>query len=244
MIRDVWTVMAKECKELKALLGTKGGILRTLIMVGIMGIFVPMQMGAPWFNSPVAVFITSWTALFLVSAVIADSFAGERERHTLESLLATPLSDTAILFGKAGAAVAYGWGLSLASLLVAMVALNMMGGEERFLCYSFEVGFGAGVTSFLTAWLAAGVGVLVSLRAATVRAAYQALSISIMLILFVPLFGIQLLPAEWRRSIAEALQVADLKRVAVLVLGGLVVVDAVVLGAAIKRFRRARLILD
>lgn len=244
MIRDIWTVMAKECKELKGLLGTKGGILRTLIMVAIMGIFLPLQMGPPWFGSPVAVFISSWIALFLVSAVIADSFAGERERHTLETLLATPLSDSAILLGKAAAGVVYGWGLSLASLLVALVVLNLRSTTGEFLCYSLDVGIGAVATSFLAAWLAAGAGVLVSLRAATVRSAYQTLSISIMLILFVPLFGIQALPAEWKRAIGEAIEGTDIKRAALFAVGGLVVVDLLLLGAAMKRFRRARLILD
>ena len=67
----------------------------------------------------------SWVPLMLVAGVVADSFAGERERHTLETLLASRLSDEAILVGKVTAAVGYGWGFTLVMAVVSLVSVNI-----------------------------------------------------------------------------------------------------------------------
>jgi ABC-2 type transport system permease protein len=53
------------------------------------------------------------------------SVAGERERRTLETLLASRLDERAILFGKLLAARAYGWGLTLLSLLLGAASVSL-----------------------------------------------------------------------------------------------------------------------
>jgi ABC-2 type transport system permease protein len=114
MIADVWTVIWKEWRELlRQRESMRGGVLRLLIFVGVFGIFLPLQVGREWINSPKLLMLWAWVPLFLVSSVVADGFAGERERHTLETLLASRLSDRAILFGKLGAALSYGFGLAM-----------------------------------------------------------------------------------------------------------------------------------
>ena len=50
----------------------------------------------------------------------------ERERHTLETLLSTRLSDHTILLGKIGATVSYAWGMTQIVLLIALVPVNIM----------------------------------------------------------------------------------------------------------------------
>jgi ABC-2 type transport system permease protein len=98
--------------------------------------------------------------------------------------------------------------------------------------------------SLLTAILAASAGVLVSLRASTVRQASQVLSIAVMLFLFVPVFGVQALPSAWKAVlIASALAFGPW---AALGGFGLVVaaLDALVISLGVIRFKRARLILD
>lgn len=53
--------------------------------------------------------------LVLSAIMIAESLAGERERRTLETLLASRLSERAILLRKMSAAVLLGWMLLLAA---------------------------------------------------------------------------------------------------------------------------------
>lgn len=244
MIADAWTVMWKEWKELFAQrFRLSGGTLSLLIFVGVLGVLLPLQMGRDWVEDPRALVFLVYVPLLMVTSVIADSFAGERERQTLETLLASRLSDRAILFGKVGAAVGYGWGLTLISLLVGLVTVNLVHGGGELLLYPPAIGLGIVGFSLLTAGLAAGAGVLVSLRASTVRQAQQTLSLAIMLLLFVPGFGAQALPAEWRAHLVQALMAADVMKIVLIVVAVLTVLDIGLLLVAIARFQRARLIL-
>ena len=87
-------------------------------------------------------------------------------------------------------------------------------------------------------------GVLVSLRAATVRQAQQTLNIAIMIVLFVPLLGLRALPEAWQaRAVAAAWALGSMG-LTVAVVTVLALVAAGLLAAAFGRFRRAQLILD
>ena len=174
MIADIQTMVWKEWKEI-LLQGGRRGRWNLLLFVAVFGIFMPWQFGRAWVTSPTSLIYWAWVPLFLVTTVIADAFAGERERHTLETLLASRLPDRAILFGKIAAAVSYGWGISMASMLLGLVTINVLHGNGRLLLYPLVVMVSIVVLSFLSAILAAGAGVLISLRASTVRQAQQTL---------------------------------------------------------------------
>lgn len=135
MTRDILTVMWKEWKELLWAGGLlRGGRVSLLIMLAIFGVFLPYQTGRAWVESAAPLFYWAWLPLMLVAGVVADSFAGERERHTLETLLASRLPDRAILVGKLAAAVTYGWGLVLAMLGLSLVTVNVAELGEACCC--------------------------------------------------------------------------------------------------------------
>jgi len=245
MMADVWTVMWKEWKEIFLQRGSlRGGAWNLLLMIGVFGVFLPLQTGRAWVESPLGLIYWAWVPLFLVTTVVADSFAGERERHTLETLLASRLSDRAILLGKVGAAVGYGWGLTMVGMLVGLVTVNLAHGRGELLLYPAAVFVGIVLLSLLASGLVAAAGVLVSLRAATVRQAAQTMSIAIMLLLFVPVFGVQALPVEWKVRLAQAVMGADVEQIVLIAVAVLIVLDVGLLAAAMARFQRARLILD
>jgi ABC-2 type transport system permease protein len=243
MIADIGTMMWKEWKEILNWGGSRGK-LGVLILVGVFGIFLPMQMGRAWVESPMMLAYWAWVPLFLVTSVIADSFAGERERHTLETLLASRLSDRAILFGKVGSAVGYGVGITWLSLLLGLVTANLAYGQGKLLLYPLAVGLGIVALSLLGAGLAAAAGVLVSLRAATARQAQQTLSIAIMVLLFVPIFGTQALPEEWKARLFATFMAMDITRLIVIAVVILAVLSVGLLAAAMARFQRAQLIVN
>ena len=92
--------------------------------------------------------------------------------------------------------------------------------------------------------MTAGVGILVSLRAPTVRQAQQILSIAVMVVMFGAIYGLGVLPTSWRAALTYALSATAQGR---LILGAgalLALLDAGLLLAGLARFRRARLILD
>jgi len=243
MIQDMWTVMRKELQELLLASKGAGSLLRVLIWVGILGLFLPLQTGAAWLSTPATLFAWTWFPLFVVSSVIAGAFAGERERHTLVTLLATRLPDRAILFGKIGAGVAYGWGLTFVSILLSGLVIKIAFNPVRDFFPSLIL-VGGVMLSLLGALLASGLGVLISLRAPTARQAQQTLSFAMLLLFFMPVLGLQSLPeniqAQGARILTEGLTSGTLA----LVIAVLLIVSGGLLGAAMARFRRDQLILD
>ena len=242
---DVLTVAWKEWRELLQLGGShRGGRFSLVILVGVFGVLLPLQSGAEWVQSPATVFYWGWVPLMLVGSAVADSFAGERERHTLETLLASRLPDRAILLGKMAAAVAYGWGLVLAMLLLSLITVNLSARSGPWLLFPWRFAVGAPLMALLGAGLAATAGVLVSLRAQTVRQAAQTLNIGVLLLVFIPVLGIQALPEAWQTQLgawALTVGVDGMLWPAATVLAAL---DLALLAATFVRFRRARLVLD
>ena len=98
MIADVLTVMWKESK---GLIRYQGSLTKTmlslLIPVVMMGIYLPLQIGRALVEGPWSLLATVFIPMMLVGMTIPESFAGERERHTLGTLLASRLPDRAIM---------------------------------------------------------------------------------------------------------------------------------------------------
>jgi len=119
----------------------------------------------------------------MVSNVIAaDSFAGERERKTLEALLYTPTSDGEILTAKLLAAWLPGVGIALLSFVLYAGVANVVAWpimEQIFLPNAMWL-----VLVFWVAPAAAGLGlgtsVFVSARVNSLQSAYQIGSLIVM----------------------------------------------------------------
>jgi ABC-2 type transport system permease protein len=243
MINDIGTVLSKELSEILQQ-GGRRGKMSMLVFVGVFGIFLPWQSGRYWITSSIPLFYFAWLPFMQVATVIADAFAGERERHTLETLLASRLPDRAILFGKVGAAVAYGWGFTMVSMVVGLITVNVISGHGRLLIYSAGMGATIIAASLLTGFMSAGAGILISLRAATVRQAQQTLGLIMMGMTFVPVLGLQALPIELRHQLILQLAGNGSRQLVVFLLVLGLLVDALLLAASIARFQRSRLILD
>jgi len=245
VIRDVLTVAWKEWRELLQPGGSlRGGRFSLMILLGVFGVFLPLQAGAEWVQSPATVFYWGWVPLMLVGSAVADSFAGERERHTLETLLASRLPDTAILMGKVLAAVSYGWGLVLVMLALSLVTVNLTARAGSWLLFPWRFAVGAPLLALLGAGLAAAGGVLVSLRAQTVRQAAQTLNVAILLLIFIPVLGLQALPDSWKAQAGAWATTIGVDGLLVVFVALLALLDLALLAAAFARFRRSRLVFD
>lgn len=245
MIADIWTVVWKEWRELLF----QRGSLRTTIMsllplLLVFGIFIPSQIGSAWVESPLTIVFWAWLPTLQVFALTADAFAGERERHTLETLLASPLSEVAILLGKVITVVSYGWLMTLLVVLTGLVGVNFVHSDGKLLLYPASILFGGMILGFLSATLAASIGVLVSLRSPTVRQAAQKLAFVSIGLTWIPIIGFNLLPSQLQNSLLNFAKGADISQIFWLILIALALVDAGLLLIAMVRFKRSRLILD
>ncbi len=246
MKQDILTIMWKEWREILLQRGTfRSGVLASVVLpLALLGIVLPWGDGRHWVTEPTTPILWIWLPVFMVATMICESFAGERERHTLESLLASRLPDRAILLGKIAAGVSYGWGLAVASLLLGVITVNVVHGHGEFLMLSANTTIVILVMSFVGSALAASAGVLISLRASTVRQAQQTLSLSLLLIVFGAMFGARALPAAWKVWLLRIFGGGNLLKTELAVGIVLLGVDFVLAAAAMARFQRARLIPD
>jgi ABC-2 type transport system permease protein len=243
MRRDIITMIWKEWTEVLLQGGSRGRYWPFLFIL-IVGVILPLQAGTIWIDTPAGLILGLWLPLLLVNNLIADSFAGERERHTLETLLASRLSDLAILLGKILASALYAWGMTIIVMLVILVTVNIQSWQGAIRLYTIEVIVGAPILAFISALFSTLVGVHISLRASSVRQAQQTLGLAVMLLVFIPSIGINLIPAEWMESIGQWLMGLNVLQGA-LTLGIIVfALDLFLFLVARSRFQRSELILD
>jgi ABC-2 type transport system permease protein len=219
--------------------GGRSDLLRPLLNIAVLGIILPLSFRQSWIElDPAPVLIVLFTPFMFVILIISDAIAGERERHTLETLIASRISDRAILLSKVLVAVAYNWAMTLLCLLLGALVVNLSQGLRQWDFYKpislFSVVL---VLCFLTTLLAASGGVLISLKSATVRQASQTMLLGLIILGLAISMVIRLLPPE----LAASLTTSQMILIIVLVL---VVLDTILLVASLVSFQRSRLILS
>ena len=248
MITDIWTVVWKEFREMFRGPGARFNTAVLMGTAGFLGVLMPLQQGAGFITSPAMLLYCLAVPSMIVPSIVADSFAGERERHTLETLLAGRLSDRAILFGKQCATMLYALGLTMLCLLLGLISVNLVAAAGgHLLLFPAWLALSGVVASLLASWLFAGLGVLVSLRSPTIQKAQQILAM-VTLLPVMPFIALVLVLGDARFGALLA-RVAGLVqgRVPVVVGGAmlLLLLSAVALAwISLARFQRARLILD
>ena len=240
MIDDILTMMWKERKGMFRYRGSRTRFLIVLLTPLLMAIIFPMQAGPSWVEDLDSIFLAVFVPIILVSITIPDSFAGERERHTLGTLLASRLPDRAILFGKVAVSVAFAWGVTLTAFLVGLVTVNVAHWEGKLLLLTPTVAVADLALSFLLATLATGAGILISLRSETAQQAMQTLTAVVLL----PPMLLGMLIMMLRDQVQEIIGTLKGEQILLIVVAILVVIDAVVFVAAMNRFQRSRMYLD
>jgi len=244
MIQDTLTVIWKEWRSL-AYGQNRRQLVVMVVMLGFWAIWLPVQTGAGWMTDGVLSLLVAILLPGLVVAVtVPPAFAGERERKTLATLLATRLPDEAILFGKLVVPLVVGCVALLAVLIVSLVAANAASwdGTPRF--YDLVVLVPNLLIGFLVALMTAALGVAISLRSRRVQDAQQLISLMLTLpalaLGFLAFGAIQL--AGGVQRLAERIDGVSGWIPALVAVGVLAAVDVALLATARRRFRRNRLI--
>lgn len=245
MIRDVWTVTWKEWHEqLRIGGGVRGAIVRAVLGVGILGIIWPWMIGTEFVTTSLSVAFASLSAAMYVSALVPDAFPGERERHTLETLLASRLPDSAILIGKMLAIVSYSWVAALIMLLLGLLTVNLTDDASTIVVYPPRVLLAATLLSLLLACAVAATGAVLSIRSATVKQAQQMLSAGMLIVFLLPALIAQLAPRYLTELIRLFIEPVRGTSAALVFAAACILTTIVMTWIALLRFRRSRLILD
>jgi len=214
---DLQTFLAKMPESMAAVLKGKDELQGTLILLlGYM--FAPMFLIFPMMFSTI---------------VASESFAGERERKTLEALLYTPASDRELFLGKVLAAFIPAVGISWFSFMVYSLVLNIAGAP-----IFQRIWFPLPTWWALIFWISPAIAllgicstVLISARVKTFMGAYQTSS-SLVIIVLGFMFG----------QISGVLYLT----VVVGLLVGLVfwIVSIAMYSLAVRSFKRDKLLVD
>jgi len=258
-VRRVWAVLWKELLDLRK----NRGLLVSLLALPAVLVTVPIGTVFAYANNPedpslrtMALFydpnlpLKASAALFLIDKALVDWFgmflvmpifvpilissqavAGEKERRTIEPLLASPVTALELVVGKSLAslvpAVAISW-LAFAAFCVGVDAVSW-----RFLKVALMPTpmwlFGVGVIAPLFAFFGNGIAVVISARVAEARLAQQISGMCVLPV--VGMVGLQIAGVLRAGTEYYALQGAVV-----------LVLDALLLFAAVRLFDRERLI--
>lgn len=237
---DVFTVMRKERLMLFRYRGGRMRFVLTLLSPLLLAFYVSWSAGVRWVEQPVPVLPCALVAVLAVIIVVPESFAGERERHTLETLLATRLGDGSILFGKIGVAVAFSMILVCVVLALGLVTANVFHLRGDILLYTAPNLAVTVTISLLMAIFVAALGVILSLGAETVQEATQTLAG----VILVPPIILGMIVLIFRRKFVYMLMVIGRPLSGLVVLLGFILIDLLLLAEVKRRFHRSRLLLD
>ena len=248
MFAEIIAIMWKEWRQL---LQRAGGnlsvfVLRMLFSLAIFTLIIPVTVkdGAIVDYSWNQIWIT--IPLIIVLGLISFSFAGERETHTLPTLLASPLSDRALVLGKMSLPVVYGSICPLIVSLCLLVRINIFNSHSDLILYSSESFISGILTSLLVAILIATLGVYTSMKAPTIRQAQTSLLLTTFIVIFLPaillvITGI-LIPNNIRQNLLAISQNLNSPTVTAISLLFFAIFDLMLIVLLLKWFDRDRLL--
>jgi ABC-2 type transport system permease protein len=237
-MNDIWTMIWKETKD-SVLQGGLSALIRPLLLIGILGIVFPWRLGLQWLAlTPLAMGLVLYIPFTVILSFVGDAIAGERERHTLETLLASRISDRAILLGKIIVTTGYAWSTALIGLLLGLFVANLSKGQGSWEFYTHvDLLLEALALSLLASLLGTSGGVLISMRSATVRQAQQILIVATLVLVGGGVLALKAVPAQTISSLSNS-------QIWLIAMAVLAVLDAILLGVSLVSFRRSRLMLS
>jgi ABC-2 type transport system permease protein len=121
-VSAIYTVLRKELIELFGERHSlRGPLLQATALFLLVGVVVPWGDRSVWASATGPIVLFQLFPAVIAAMIAADAFAGERERRTLETLLATPIPAVAIFLGKTLSAVAFAVAVALCSLGSALI---------------------------------------------------------------------------------------------------------------------------
>jgi ABC-2 type transport system permease protein len=239
---DILTIMRKEWREIVSASGPVSTTKMNLIVLTAMLIFcavIAALMPADVTLRP-GVLVVTMVAYIVVLTSICDSFPGERERHTIETLLASAIPDEALLLGKILGSVIYSWAFVVLILVTILIGANIRNFPAM---YPASILIAALIATPLLLLLFSTAGVLLCMRLPTVRAAQARVTGATLAFFIAGVIFSKFMPDGWRQQVSAMMsnESSRLSAVATQVVA-LVVLNVTLLVFAMMRFRRSRLI--
>ena len=193
-------VVLREMYHTMRSMGRAGLVRFIIVYAGLLGFLIPWQIEIP----AVSIMIFGLLPLYIAGPAGVDAFAGERDRSTLETLLASPISPGQLMAGKlgfcAGFALLAAWFSMGVFSLASAVAGRPLPGPEPYLA--------AALLGVIMSVLSGLVGMSVSLGARSARSSQQWYSLVLVAVAIgLPLLAraaMPYLPAGLKQAVVSA----------------------------------------
>jgi len=237
MINQIQAIVWKEWREFFFQQSIKGK-LQTIVLIAAIGVILPINKGPQWFNFSFFYGVAVIGPLIMAVTIVCDLFVGERERHTLETLLASRLSDKGIVLGKILFAVSYATCITILLLMLNVVALNVEYYKGTFLIFSFKSALILAAINFFSAFFTALVGIAITIGAKTVKQGQLTLTITLLALVLLPTILLRILPNGFRNTISHYYTSISSETIFLLASLGLVIIDLLILKMIFYRFKK------
>jgi ABC-2 type transport system permease protein len=171
-----------------------------------------------------------------------DAFAGERERHTLETLLASNIDDRDIFLGKMLAILGIGVVFAVLACAIDLLVVTFRFSTWHISGVSIWVLAAGLVLGALAAANVIGIGVLISLRSRTVRGANMVLGWSLVGLFLLGSNAVRYFEPQWAPSITHWMTVTPQWIQFLAVAASLGAMAGIISGIGLTMFDRKRLI--
>lgn len=212
-----------------------------VLAAGALGVILAWRTGINFGRDALTVLLLMKFTMLPTLPITPDSFAGERERHTLETLLATPITEAEIFLGKFIAILGIGVGFAVLGSVLNTFVMVARYGAATLLQLSFGVLATGIAMGLLTTAILVGLGMILSVHVRTVRTANQVFAYSLVALIFIASAASGSLPAplvsaviDWRNTTSLWVQLVTVQ--VLLSIGAITVVVS-----GIKTFNRRRL---
>src|SRR5258706_12819412 len=152
-------ILREELAALPRRIGGRSGILMWIFAIVVMGVLLPWQLGYGFLDMPVLLAYAAMALLF-AAPLVAESFAGERERNAVPS---DPRLRRDLLLARVTVGLMYGWVSPLAMMALGFVTVNLYYRPQVLLLppplISFDLSLLTGLAALLVASLAAAIAV-------------------------------------------------------------------------------------
>jgi hypothetical protein len=185
----------QELSQLPRRMGGRTGVLIYAFALLALGILLPWHLSFDFLDAMVLLAYACLPAL-LVAPVVAESFAGDRER---EQIPATSEERRRSMYAKVAAGALYGWISALVALVLGIATVNLS--FTRWILPPALLAIDLVLMSLAVSVSAASIAAAVSVRARSAKHAKRTLRQGFLLLLVLVVYYSRFMPVEWKRRV-------------------------------------------
>jgi hypothetical protein len=187
--------IVQELSQLPRRMGGTTGVLICAFALLALGILLPWHLSFDFLDAMILLAYACLPAL-LVAPVVAESFAGDRERAQIPTAVEERRQ---LLYAKVAAGALYGWSSALLALVMGIATVSLS--FTRWILPPALLAIDLALVSLAVSVSAASISAGVSVRARSAKYAKRTLRQGFLLLLVLVIYYSRFMPVEWKRHV-------------------------------------------